>query len=169
MTAREEIAILSDMKRGFTLIELMIVIVIIAVLATLGGANYVTSLKRGRNAARLEDVRAIADAQEMYFGKKGQYSNAADVSDECIIGDLYTVTQAFSQIPKDPQGGNYGCYYAVETVSGVEYRRAFCVIAPLEEPYNGANCTACDCATPSDYNCTITTGTNTAYCVTNNQ
>lgn len=158
------------MKRGFTLIELMVVIVIIAVLATLGGANYVTSLKRGRNAARLEDLRAIADAQEMYFGEKGVYGDIGNATTCALPGgsDFLSTTNALSSIPTDPSGGAYTCHLAQQTVGANTYNRGFCIIALLEDPLNGANCTACNCT--SGTNCTITTATtNTAYCVTNNQ
>jgi len=52
---------------GFTLVELLVVISIIAILAAVGAANYVTQLKRGRDGKRLADLNNLRNALEMYY------------------------------------------------------------------------------------------------------
>ena len=52
---------------GFTMIELMIVIIIIGILATLGGAAYSKSLQKGRDTKRISDMQEIQKGFEMYY------------------------------------------------------------------------------------------------------
>ncbi len=61
------------MKKGFTLIELVVVIVIISILATFIGVSYTTSLRRGRDARRKADLRLIKSALESYRQDHGHY------------------------------------------------------------------------------------------------
>ncbi len=53
--------------------ELLIVIVILGILITLGGASFTGSQKKGRDSKRKADLRNIAVALEQYYTDKGQY------------------------------------------------------------------------------------------------
>lgn len=53
--------------------ELLIVIVILGILITLGGASFTGSQKKGRDGRRKADLRNIAVALEQYYTDKGQY------------------------------------------------------------------------------------------------
>lgn len=53
-------------KRGFTLIEVMIVVIIIAILSTIVFANISDARKRARDAIRLHDIREVAEALDLY-------------------------------------------------------------------------------------------------------
>ncbi len=57
----------SALNRGFTLMELLIVIAMLAILATAGVGSYIQSLKRGRDASRKSDIRQIQKALELYI------------------------------------------------------------------------------------------------------
>jgi type IV pilus assembly protein PilA len=46
-------------QKGFTLIELMVVMAIIAILATAGLNAYTGYLRKARDATRMEDIRAL--------------------------------------------------------------------------------------------------------------
>lgn len=52
---------------AFTLIELMVVVAIIAILSTMGVANFSTAIKRSRNAVRQNDVIAVSKALETCY------------------------------------------------------------------------------------------------------
>lgn len=59
---------------GFTLIELLIVLVLIGMFVGLVGANYMTSLRRGRDARRREDMKKVQQAFEQYYGANQTYN-----------------------------------------------------------------------------------------------
>ena len=65
------------MKKGFTLIEILIVITIIGILTTLGTMSYVTSLKAARDTRRKTDLEQIRQALESYRSTSGIYPVAS--------------------------------------------------------------------------------------------
>ncbi|MFA5926636.1 MAG: prepilin-type N-terminal cleavage/methylation domain-containing protein [Patescibacteria group bacterium] len=60
-------------KKAFTLIELLIIIVIIGVLATVAVAQYGEAKARNRDARRRADLKQISTAIEMYKINNGSY------------------------------------------------------------------------------------------------
>jgi type IV pilus assembly protein PilA len=63
-------------ERGFTLIELMIVIAIIGILAAIAIPQFSAYRVRSYNSAANADLRNAATAQEAYFVDAQSYSNA---------------------------------------------------------------------------------------------
>ncbi len=66
-------------KKGFTLIELMIVIAIIGILAAIAIPQFAAYRVRGFNATAQSDLRNMITAQEAYFADKQIYVGAGDI------------------------------------------------------------------------------------------
>jgi prepilin-type N-terminal cleavage/methylation domain-containing protein len=66
---------------GFTLIEMLIVVVIIGILATLGVARFNLVKQRGQVAAVQSDLRNLVVAQERYHMDHITYTNDLDQLD----------------------------------------------------------------------------------------
>ena len=79
--------------RGFTLIELMVVMALLIILATMGMAQYKTSVVRSREAVLKEDLFRLRDAIDQYYADKTQYPSTLDA----LVSDGYV-----RAIPKDP-------------------------------------------------------------------
>lgn len=60
-------------KNGFSLIELLITVSIIAILSAIALGIYTASLKQGRDSKRQSDLRAIQSALEQYNSDMGFY------------------------------------------------------------------------------------------------
>src|SRR6478735_9272751 len=60
-------------RHGFTIVELLIVIVVIAILASITVVAYSGIQVRARDSQRLSDINAIAKALELYKTQNGQY------------------------------------------------------------------------------------------------
>jgi prepilin-type N-terminal cleavage/methylation domain-containing protein len=66
--------ILGKRNKGFTLIELMIVIAIIGILAAIAIPQFAAYRTRGFNSTSLSDLRNMVTAEEAYFADKQTYS-----------------------------------------------------------------------------------------------
>lgn len=60
-------------QKAFTLIELLVVMSIISLLASAGFSTYNTARKKSRDAHRIEEIKAVQTALELYYGKNGSY------------------------------------------------------------------------------------------------
>jgi general secretion pathway protein G len=58
---------------GFTLIELMVVMVLIALLLTLAVPRYFSTIDNGKAAVQRQNISAIRDAIDKYYGDLGKY------------------------------------------------------------------------------------------------
>ncbi|HUJ31773.1 MAG TPA: type II secretion system protein [Candidatus Acidoferrum sp.] len=83
-------------SRGFTLIELMIVISIILILMTIGIGHYERTILRAREATLRSDLKVLRDAIQNYTGDKEAAPNSLD--------DLVT-EHYIAKIPDDPITG----------------------------------------------------------------
>ena len=61
-------------NRGFTLLELMIVVIVVAILATLAVYNYAKYGYRTRRADGKEMIQRVAAAEERYYTNFNQYT-----------------------------------------------------------------------------------------------
>src|SRR5579859_5940761 len=73
-------------RRGFTLVELMIVVAIIAILAVLALVGYRKMVSSSHTAEATHVVQAIRVAQESYRSETQQY---ASISKDITLGNLY--------------------------------------------------------------------------------
>ncbi len=89
---------------GFTLIEILLVVVIIGMLATIAAINVPKYLGQGRVSKAKADVSSIGTALQLYNMNEGKYP--ASLSALMEGNDPY-----MQSIPKDPWGKDY--QYAV--------------------------------------------------------
>lgn len=99
------------MKRsGFTLVELLVVISIITLLATIGYATYSNAQIAARDGRRKEDLRDLQVALELYRQKNGHFpctnDNALPTWHLSMAGSFW-ITDHVSCSPTTPLDSNY--------------------------------------------------------------
>lgn len=99
-------------KKGFTLIELMVVIAIIGLLTAILFANFTNIQKRSRDGQRKTDLRTIQHALELYRADQGSYPTGIYGGTNCPAGSpnglCSTSSSVYMQkVPGDNQGTNY--------------------------------------------------------------
>lgn len=98
---------MSPRTRGFTIIELLVVIAIIGILSVTVMVALSESRIKARDARRIEDIREIQKALELYVNdNQGEYPDdiysASDGLANSASGASYIPV-----MPKDPRGTNY--------------------------------------------------------------
>lgn len=67
-----------DRAKGFTLVELMIVLIIIGLLMTLAVPSLIGSINRAKRTVALSNMRTWAQAQELYYGGSGIFARSLE-------------------------------------------------------------------------------------------
>jgi type II secretion system protein G len=117
---------------GFTLLELLIVIVIIGILALLIIPNITSAPKKARDTQRKTDITAIRKGLEEYFVNNNAYP--ADLAGL----QAGTTAQIMKTIPTDPKNGSPAEY--VYTYTPANTNSTYTLTACLENDQdNGAN------------------------------
>lgn len=69
-------------QKGFTIVELLIVIVVIGILAALVLNTFSGAQKRARDTERVGDINALATQLEVYYNDKGAYPQWSQINDK---------------------------------------------------------------------------------------
>jgi general secretion pathway protein G len=74
---------------GFTLVELMVVMVLIALLLTLAVPRYFGAVDKGKVSVQRENIAAIRDAIDKFYGDQGKYPEALqDLVDKHYLREI---------------------------------------------------------------------------------
>lgn len=141
---------------GFTLIEILVVMVIIGVLATIGLGQFQSAQVKGRDAKRKSDLKNIGTALEVYYNDKRSYplsdgngglvacsAGACDEGEEMSDGaTIYMV-----QFPGDPSSNEYyyetdadGSYFRLYARLENELDRQSAQLSGSPAVYSGTDC-----------------------------
>lgn len=127
--------IYSKQKKGFTLIELIVVIAILGILLTAGFASYTNTRRTSRDARRKVDLEQIRSALELYRSDNFDYPDATgnteiDLKPVLIAPVPYVNANSF---PKDPDLSQGFYYYYQRNPSGGG-NNTYRICAYLEAP-----------------------------------
>lgn len=139
---------ITNTKKGFTLIEILIVVAIIAILASVVLVGLGPTQRAGRDARRLSDLHQVQNALELYFNRCGYYpgtatcaSNAAPAAGAAGYTNMSsaltgTASIGTPNIPVDPtnSGSLVYQYGATPAAAANQYTLA----AQLEDVNNSA-------------------------------
>lgn len=127
-------------QKGFTLIELMIVVAIIGIIAAIAYPSYRDSVNKTQRSDAMTSLSRLAAAQERYYTRLSPASYAADF--KVLLND----TSLNSTTIKSDEGyynitlANSGCD---ETVGGTTVYRCFSLTAQPVSPGPQADDTDC--------------------------
>ncbi len=142
-------------RRGFTLIELMIVIVILGILMGTILPRLTGAQSRARDTARIADLNNISQALEVYSGDFGEYPEASCSGDEdagcynsnCLSEgatdkdkDTYHVLKTYLKGNRVPQNvgkqtetlGCIGSYYYTPLTEGGSSNQSYVLASDVE-------------------------------------
>ena len=93
--------IMNQAQKGFTLIEIIVVMGIIGILAAAATLGFSTQQASARDTRRFTDVRNISDSLEFYFEDNGKYAQAKTHLGDTSVGANTSNTYAPSSVSSD--------------------------------------------------------------------
>lgn len=96
------------MKKGFTLIEMAVVLMIIGILAGIVLRNIGGQAIQARDTKRVGDLRILTNYLAQYLAKQGQFPTSADSSPSWTnLNSAFSSAGIFVNLPVPPSGAPY--------------------------------------------------------------
>jgi prepilin-type N-terminal cleavage/methylation domain-containing protein len=123
----------SKSNKGFTLIEILIVVGIIGLLASVVLVGLGSFRSRGRDARRVADLREVQNSLELYYLKNGNYpaSNNWDDLRSLLVNDAIGITI----VPNDPLSDSSNMSYSYGYSAD---KQGYVLSSTLEDVYNSS-------------------------------
>jgi len=162
------------MRKGFTLIEMAVVLLIIGILAGIVLRNIGGQSIQARDTKRVSDLRILTNYLAQYLAKQGQFPTTPDTSPWSNLNTALTNAGISVNLPQPPSGEAY-VYYPCSDATGVTNR--FVLRTRLEQSqtqaprvyegtYNAATPpSGWTCSAPSGYSFDCQAA-NRYYCIT---
>src|SRR5687768_1148108 len=99
-------------QRGFTLVELLVVIALISILAAMAVVQHRNSVQRTQEAALKTNLFRMRDAIDQYYAVKGKYPSSLDtlVSEQYIrripVDPFTNSADSWQTVPAEPDPAN---------------------------------------------------------------
>jgi general secretion pathway protein G len=118
---------------GFTMVELLIVVVVLALLTLVSGTMYTATMKTARDGKRKVDLENIRSALEVYRSDNSTYP---DVTFPTSLASVLNLTKQYITMPTDPK--NHLNYYYnsadCQTINSVNICNSYVLAVRLENP-----------------------------------
>ncbi len=116
-------------KTGFTIIELLVVVAIIALIAATVIASMSTARAKSRDAKRIQNMQEINNALNLYHNQKNYYPNPY-AAQQITGSDPFSVelksAGVMPAVPADPLGGTT-YLYKYTSANGSTFDLNFCL------------------------------------------
>ncbi len=126
-----------EKQKGFTIVELLIVIVVIAILAAITIVAFNGIQERARYSAMQQDLKTLNNAINMYYTDNNQYPSSGSTGGNVIgaspniPGLVPTYINSIPTIPNDGKGGYYAYIYSA---NGADYKLVRLASSPANLP-----------------------------------
>jgi len=122
-------------KKGFTLVELLVVVAIIGLLVTMVVINIQNSKQKARDSRRVADINNIATALALYHNDNNVYPiYTGNLTGSDVVSVALRNAQFMSSVPLDPLnidsadcGFLSGYHYYYVSVDGSSYVLWYCL------------------------------------------
>jgi prepilin-type N-terminal cleavage/methylation domain-containing protein len=139
------------MKKGLTLIELLIVLAIISIFILGAIFAYRPQLAKGRDAKRKADLNKMQKLLEDYYNDSSRYPTAGELADASNIVCNQPFSPYASQVPCDPiDSSEYHYYY--ETGDSRQYYIIYTKLENENDPAIAEVGCAAGCGPTCEYN-----------------
>ena len=125
-------------KRGFTLVELAVVVVIIGVLAAFAVPRFLASVERSKAAEAFNYLSSVQAAQERYHARQGTYANKLDDLDIKMTPPKYFTA---GTLAAGKSGDLQNSWTLTLTRTGASAGYGEYTVTFTEEGYDGENST----------------------------
>ena len=119
-------------RLGFTLVEILVVVVILGILASVVAAQFTGTTEEAKRGAFIAELKIFADAANLYYAKEGDYLEDSSSGEFPAGFDAYTDRRQW--IGGTPIGGVWDCErdsFGVRSAIGVH----FLGVEPRDDAY----------------------------------
>lgn len=117
----------SRVCRGFTLIELMLVVVILGVLLAVAFPSYLDSVRKGRRAEGIAGLTTVQQAQERFRANSPTYGNLNVPADAATLPNV-SATTANGRYTLAVTGNTAASYTVTATAVGAQASDTACAV-----------------------------------------